>query len=134
MPKPLIHVAVALVHRDGLWLVARRAHDAHLPGLWELPGGKREEGETPAVAATRELLEECGVDAVVERSLEPVCWEYADRRVSITPVVCRWQSGEAQPLGSDECRWVSLPAMRRLPMPPINSEIIRQIEQTLSAP
>jgi len=132
--KPLMHVAVALVHRGALWLVARRRHGAHLSGLWEFPGGKREESEAPAAAATRELREECGIDAVAERSFEPVLYEYADRHVSITPVVCRWQSGEARPLGSDECRWVSVPEMRRLEMPPINSEIIRQIEQMLSAP
>jgi mutator protein MutT len=131
--KPLIHVAVALVCRDGRWLVARRRHDAHLPGLWEFPGGKRRESEAPAETATRELREECGVDAVAEHSFEALCCEYADRSVSIAPVVCRWRSGEARPLGNAECRWVSLAELHRLEMPPINAEIVRQIEQMLSS-
>lgn len=131
--KPRIHVAVALVQRDKLWLVARRLQSAHLPGMWEFPGGKREPNEAADSAAARELREECGVVAVGERYLEPVSWEYEDRCVSITPVVCRWQSGEGQPLGCAECRWVRLPEMRRLEMPPVNAEIISQIEQMLLA-
>jgi 8-oxo-dGTP diphosphatase len=134
MSKPLFRVDVALVRRGVRWLVALRRPDAHLPGLWEFPGGKCESQETPDVAAIRELHEECGVSAVAERVLTPVCYEYADRRVHITPVLCRWQSGEARPLGSDECRWVTWPEMRGLEMPPVNTEIIRQIEQLFSSP
>jgi len=132
--KPLIRIAVALVQRDARWLVALRRPDAHLPGLWEFPGGKCENDEAPATAAIRELREECGVDAMAERALASVFYEYADRRVNITPVLCRWQSGEAAPIGSDECRWVSLREMRRLDMPPVNAEIIHHLEQVLSGP
>jgi len=132
--KPLLRIAVALVQRDARWLVALRRPDAHLPGLWEFPGGKCDNDEVPAATAIRELREECGVDATAERALASVLYEYRDRRVNITPVLCRWQSGEAVPLGSEECRWVSLPEMRRLDMPPVNAEIICQLEQVLSAP
>lgn len=134
MPKPLIEVAVALVRRDAQWLVARRPAGAHLAGLWEFPGGKCEPGEARPDTAIRELREECGVVATAERALASVVYEYADRRVQITPVLCRWQSGEARPVGSDECRWVSLEEMQRLEMPPVNAEIIRQLEQVLLAP
>ena len=133
MSKPVIHVAVAVVQRDRLWLVARRRQDAHLPGVWEFPGGKLRQGESPAAAAIRELREECAIEAVAERRLRPVTGEYADRRVSITPVACRWRSGEPQPVGNDECRWVSLSELRALTMPPVNAEIIAQIEQMPSA-
>ena len=58
--------AVALVDRDGRVLLARRPEGKPMAGLWEFPGGKVEEGETPEAALARELREELGVD--VERS------------------------------------------------------------------
>jgi 8-oxo-dGTP diphosphatase len=131
MSIPVIQVAVALVYRDTRWLVARRRPDAHLGGLWEFPGGKCEPNEQAATTAVRELQEECGLHAVAERTLEPIFHEYPDRSVNITPVVCRWQAGEPRPLGSETTRWVPFAELRRLRMPPVNADIIRQLEQTL---
>ncbi|MBI5863687.1 MAG: (deoxy)nucleoside triphosphate pyrophosphohydrolase [Planctomycetes bacterium] len=122
------HVAVALVRRNGLWLVARRHDDVHLGGLWEFPGGKLEPGETPAIAAVRELREECAVDAIVERLLPAIMHEYPDRVVYLTPVVCRWTAGDGHPIGNAECRWVTLEEMRRLEMPALNGEILAELD------
>ena len=41
-----VEVAAGLVFRDGKLLIARRLPEAHLGGLWEFPGGKREAGES----------------------------------------------------------------------------------------
>ena len=131
MSKPVIDVAVALVHRDARWLVARRHPDTHLGGLWEFPGGKCQPDERPAAAAIRELHEECGIHAMVERTLEPILHEYPDRYVNITPVLCCWQAGEAQSLGNEAIRWVSLGELRRLEMPPVNADIVRQLKAAL---
>jgi mutator protein MutT len=125
--KPFFEVAVALVCREDRWLVARRPTDVHLGGLWEFPGGKRARDESAERAALRELHEECGVEAVAERTLDALRCDYGDRVVRITPVICRWQSGEARPLASDECRWISAAELGDLDMPEINAEIIRTI-------
>jgi ADP-ribose pyrophosphatase YjhB (NUDIX family) len=37
--------------------------------LWSLPKGHIEEGETPEVAALREVQEETGIESVIEKSL-----------------------------------------------------------------
>lgn len=128
LSKPRFKVGLAIVHRDGRWLVAKRRPDAHLGGLWEFPGGKCEPGEQPPDAAIRELREECGVEAEIERVLEPLVCEYDDRIVELTAAICRWVSGEAQALESDQCRWVLLSEMRKLDMPEVNAEIMREIE------
>ena len=41
-----IDVTAAVIRRDGALLIAQRPPGVHLGGLWEFPGGKREEGET----------------------------------------------------------------------------------------
>jgi mutator protein MutT len=129
MDKPVHAVSVALVHRDGRWLVAQRRNDAHLGGLWEFPGGKREPGETPAQAAVRELLEECGVTAAAENALPELTCDYGDRLVRITPVLCRWLSGEARALGNAACRWASEREILELRMPAINATMVRMMRE-----
>jgi 8-oxo-dGTP diphosphatase len=65
-------VAWAVLQRDdGHVLLARRANESYASGLWGLPGGHVEDGETLAAAAARELCEEVGV-RVDATTLEPL--------------------------------------------------------------
>lgn len=79
-PSRLI-VAAALVDdlaRPSRVLAARRRGPAHLAGMWELPGGKVEPGETPIAALHRELAEELGaiitVGDLVSGPLPDLTW------------------------------------------------------------
>ncbi|SEM85359.1 NUDIX hydrolase [Streptacidiphilus jiangxiensis] len=57
------HFGVGVVVRDrsGRVLLIRRAAHDDLPGLWEYPGGGREDGEAVDAGAARELAEETGL-------------------------------------------------------------------------
>jgi 8-oxo-dGTP diphosphatase len=60
---------ILLVDGDGSLLMQLRDGNALLgPNQWGLPGGQVEPGETPIVAAHRELLEETGLSGL---ELEP---------------------------------------------------------------
>lgn len=61
-------VAAALTH-DGRLLLAQRTRPPELAGLWELPGGKVEPGESEDAALVRELREELGVECSVGAAL-----------------------------------------------------------------
>ena len=43
----LLVAAVALIDVDGRVLLAERPAGKHLAGMWEFPGGKVKDGETP---------------------------------------------------------------------------------------
>ena len=58
---PMIRCVGGIVHdAAGRLLLIKRGHDPG-SGLWSLPGGRVEPGETDADAVTRELLEETGL-------------------------------------------------------------------------
>lgn len=60
----MIHVVsgLALGNGGGVVLLGQRARRSRRGGLWETPGGKVDEGETPRAALVREWKEELNVD------------------------------------------------------------------------
>ncbi|AUU07253.1 pyrimidine (deoxy)nucleoside triphosphate diphosphatase [Raoultella planticola] len=62
-----LDVVAAIIEQDGKILLAQRPPHADQPGLWEFAGGKVEPGESQPQALIRELQEELGITAEVER-------------------------------------------------------------------
>ena len=127
MSTPSISVAVAVVHKNGLWLVAKRHPHVHLGGKWEFPGGKSEPGETAEQTALRELEEECAVHAAIDHKLDTLRCDYGDRIVHLTPVICHWRSGQPKPIACAETAWVTLEQLARLDMPALNASILQAL-------
>lgn len=69
-------VAVGVIMNNGYVLACQRKRDGSYPLKWEFPGGKLENGESPEVAMVRELREELGIDAIVEREFHQQEWVY----------------------------------------------------------
>jgi ADP-ribose pyrophosphatase YjhB (NUDIX family) len=97
--RPILAASVA-VFREGRVLIARRAR-APLAGLYSLPGGVVEVGETLRAAALRELAEEVGLVAEILAfvdHVEPIRFDGARVREHyvIAAFVARWRSGEAR--------------------------------------
>jgi 8-oxo-dGTP diphosphatase len=65
---PMIGVH-ALIVKDGCVLLVKRAKEPN-KGMWGIPGGRLELGETYSEAAKRELLEECSIEIEIERLLD----------------------------------------------------------------
>jgi len=101
-----ITVTAAVIEKDGRVLCARRKPGLVAGGLWEFPGGKLEDGETPERGLRRELVEEFGVDARVGEFICSV--PFSGSLASFELVVFRAElSGEDLRLTDhDEIRWL----------------------------
>jgi ADP-ribose pyrophosphatase YjhB (NUDIX family) len=68
-PSPKLDVRSAVFRGDGILLVRETAD-----GLWSLPGGWIDVGESPAAAAVREVKEESGFDCAATKLFAVVDW------------------------------------------------------------
>jgi len=110
-PDPQVHTGVsAIVHRpaDGALLMVQRTGTALYAdgrGSWCVPGGWLDFGETPRLAACREVLEETGVVVVAERDLGFVCNPSDDgaRTIVTLMIGCRYVSNEPIVTEPEKC-------------------------------
>lgn len=58
-----LSIAAIIKNDEGRFLIAKRKPGGSLSNLWEFPGGKCEDGETPEEALNREMLEEFEIPA-----------------------------------------------------------------------
>jgi 8-oxo-dGTP diphosphatase len=103
-----ITVVAAVIEQGGLVLIGQRRLDDRHGGRWEFPGGKLESHEEPRAALARELKEELGIEAEVDREITRYEYQYPGR----PPIhlifyrVGRWQ-GEPRSLAFERIEWVS---------------------------
>jgi 8-oxo-dGTP diphosphatase len=124
--KITLVVACALVDADRRVLIAQRPQGKQLAGLWEFPGGKLEEGETPEAALIRELEEELGIETK-EACLAPLAFAshaYEGWHLLMPLYVCRKWQGTPVAKEHAALKWVRPQALRDYPMPPADEPLI----------
>ncbi|MEU6355397.1 NUDIX domain-containing protein [Streptomyces sp. NPDC047072] len=124
-------VSAVVLDDEGRVLLNRRSDS----GKWSLIGGIPEPGEQPAACAVREIQEETGVDAVVERvlvvqALKPVTYDNGDTcQYMDISLHCRAVGGEAR-VNDDESLDVGWFAVDALPE--LNEYALLRIKLALS--
>ena len=125
--KPRIEVGAAVIFNDGNILISQRDDSSHLSGLWEFPGGKREDHETFEECVRREIQEELNVEVAVENLFEAVEYEYAEKIVLLKFYRCQYVGGEAKALGCRQFQWVSPSNLPSYAFPPANEAVIQKL-------
>ena len=135
-PSRPIASTAAYVFRDGKILLAKRGNQPG-KGLWSVPGGAIELGETVHQAARREVREECNIEIQVEKlfNVVDVIMPGENERIKFHYVIiyllARYLGGEPTP-GSDALAvcWASYRELDNLNMIPVIRKNIKQAFDT----
>ncbi len=107
----VIDVAAAVIRKNNLILVARRAKGEHLEYKWEFPGGKIEPGETPEKCLQRELEEEFSIIAKAERFIGENIFHYPDKSICLMAYEVKWLGGNFVLHVHDKIAWIAPEAL-----------------------
>ena len=133
-PLPFQVIGVGVVRNgSGEVLIDQRLNEGLLGGLWEFPGGKQESGEAIEATIRRELHEELAIAVEVGEELITVEHAYSHKRLRFVVHLCRWLSGDPQPLASQQVRWVDPCDLGAYPFPAANAKIIAALLEHLQA-
>ncbi len=133
MTIPHYYVAIAVIEQHGKFLIAKRPPGSYMPGLWEFPGGKCENGEAPEDALTREAFEELGIQikASTSERFHTIEHDYKDRWVTLYCYLVKQFNGEPHGKEGQEICWVNLEELSLYEFPPANAEILEALHQQL---
>ena len=129
--RPQVAVGAIVFKNDRVLLVRRGQSPSQ--GLWAIPGGSVELGESLQEAAEREIFEE---SSLTIRANEPVfTFDFVEQddigriryHYVIVDLMADYIAGEPRP-GDDvtEARWVSSQEMKKLEVSPKTLELLRE--------
>ena len=139
-PKPtapnvptILVAAAAIINDKNEVLLAQRPEGKSMAGLWEFPGGKVEDGETPEFALMRELEEELGIES------RPTCYHpiafashtYDDFHLLMPVFALRMWKGEITPKEHKALEWVHPLNMPKYDMPKADIPLIATLRDLL---
>ena len=137
--KPQVAVG-AIVMRDDKVLLVKRSK-APGKGLWAVPGGRVELGETLQEAAEREVTEETGITI---RARNPVCaFDLIDRddaglvrfHYVIVDLMADYVGGKAKPNDdASEVCWATSQELEELPASQTTKELVKNTVHLVATP
>jgi 8-oxo-dGTP diphosphatase len=123
-----IPIGIAIVEREGRFLVGTRGTAAALAGMAEFPGGKCLADESPRDCAVRECHEECGLRVEAIELLLRRTFDYAHGRVDLHFwLCCLLDDAEGPAIGG--FRWVTAHELTSLNFPAANDAVLRVLAE-----
>ena len=121
------------VIKDGALLMVKRGRGPNA-GMWAIPGGKVDYGESMPAAAIRELREETGIVAEIERVIwvgdaigpgDPPDWHY-----TLVDYLARMTGGRLEAADDAELvAWVPLDQVLDLPVTPTMPDLVEALRR-----
>lgn len=102
----MIRVTAAIIISSGKVFIAKRKPPGRMPGMWEFPGGKIEDGETPEQCLKRELNEEFGIDVLIGQHVGTSIYPYDFYTVELMAYRTKITDGKIKLNAHADMAWV----------------------------
>ena len=123
-----IDVTAAVIRKNGNILIARRAKGHHLAGLWEFPGGKIENGETPEACLKRELFEEFGIKVRIGRFIAESCFSYSEKNIRLLAYEVEYLGGDFSLNAHSAVSWVAIDQLANYSFAPADIPFLEKLD------
>lgn len=122
-----VRVGIGLIERGGCYLIRKRPPlpGSPMPGVWEFPGGKCEDGESAEQATIRECKEETGLVVRVICLRDSREHQYSHGHVELNYFDCEPADPAQEPSGG--FLWVAGSELIELEFPEANGPILREL-------
>lgn len=127
--KKNIYVVGAVIVEDGKILCAQRGPSKSLPLLWEFPGGKIEEEESPQEALKREIDEEMECKVDIGEQVEHTVYEYDFGIVHLTTFFCSLREGRPSLTEHVAMKWLQPHELHSLEWAPADIPAINKLSK-----
>jgi len=125
------NVAAAVFIQNNKVFCAQRKDAGETAKLWEFPGGKIEEGETPGQALEREIQEELCTKIRVEDFITTVNHEYKTFSITMHVYLCTILSGSLTLTEHLDSRWLSADELDTVNWAPADVPIVEKVRERM---
>lgn len=120
MSRKIINVVGAAILQDGKLYTVQRGFEKTLPGLWEFPGGKIEDGESHEEALIREIKEELDTEIEITAFVNTAAYDYDFGRVILSVYTAHIISGDLILSEHIAEKWLAADELRSVEWAPVD--------------
>lgn len=125
-----LKVAAAIIVENKRVFATQRGY-GRFKGMWEFPGGKVEEGESPQEALVREIYEELDIKIAIRDLFNTVEYDYPDFHLSMDCFICNFMQGSILLKEHESAEWLSEETIEAVNWLPANIDLVRKIKGEL---
>lgn len=123
----LIVVSAAIIVLNDKVLITKRGETKSLANLWEFPGGKVEENESPEECVVREIQEELDIHIKILRHYYTNVHTYDFGNIKLIAFLAEYYSGEIKLRDHSDFKWIHKEELKDYKFAPADIPIVEKL-------